>query len=116
MQHYMKLLEGPFERIKSGEKTIEIRLFDQKRSVINLGDTIKFSKLPELKEKFNVKVVALLRYNSFKNLITDFGMEHYGYSQDYPVNDFLKSIYTIYSLEKEQQYGVLGIKIEMLAK
>ena len=31
MVHQMKLLESPFERIKNGTKTIEFRLFDEKR-------------------------------------------------------------------------------------
>lgn len=31
MQHKMKLLESPFNRIKNGTKTIEFRLYDDKR-------------------------------------------------------------------------------------
>ena len=31
MLHKMKLNENPFERIKNGTKTVEFRLFDEKR-------------------------------------------------------------------------------------
>ena len=31
MLHKMKLNEGPFERMKNGTKTIEFRLYDEKR-------------------------------------------------------------------------------------
>jgi ASC-1-like (ASCH) protein len=31
MKHHMSLKPHPFEKIKSGEKTIEVRLYDEKR-------------------------------------------------------------------------------------
>lgn len=110
----MKLLQSPYDRIASGKKIIEIRLFDEKRQKFNIKDIIEFSKLPYLKDKVKVEIVALLRYKSFRDLVNDFGMEYYGYPKDYSVQDFVNSIYTIYSKEKEQQYGVLGIKIRLL--
>jgi ASC-1-like (ASCH) protein len=114
MEHSMKLLESPYERILSGKKTIEVRLFDEKRQKINVGDIIEFSKLPDLEDKVKVEIVALLRYKSFRDLVNDFGMEYYGYPKDYPVDTFVNNIYKIYSKEKEQKYGVLGIKIKLL--
>ena len=44
MLHKMKLNKSPFERIKNGTKTIEFRLFDEKRQQIKVGDKIEFSK------------------------------------------------------------------------
>jgi ASC-1-like (ASCH) protein len=32
MLHKMKLQESPFERIKSGTKTVEFRLYDEKEA------------------------------------------------------------------------------------
>ena len=61
MEHKMRLFESPFERIKSGKKTIELRLFDEKRQKLSIGDIVEFSKLPDMKEKARVEVVALLR-------------------------------------------------------
>ena len=40
----MKLNESPFDRIKNGTKTIEFRLYDDKRKQIKVGDKIEFSK------------------------------------------------------------------------
>ena len=48
MLHKMKLNESPFERMKNGTKTIEFRLYDEKRKQIKVGDQIEFSKLPDL--------------------------------------------------------------------
>ncbi|HHX58892.1 MAG TPA: RNA-binding protein, partial [Candidatus Moranbacteria bacterium] len=40
--HKMKLATTPFEKIASGNKVIESRLYDEKRQQINLGDQIEF--------------------------------------------------------------------------
>ena len=68
MLHKMKLQEDPFERIKNGTKTVEFRLYDEKRQTIQIGDEIEFSKLPELQEKLLVKVIDLYREDSFEKL------------------------------------------------
>lgn len=114
MQTSMKLLAVPFEKMKSGLKTVEIRLYDEKRQDLQVGDTIEFSKLPNLDEKITVEVVKLLKYASFRDLIHNYGMEYYGYPKDYSVENFITSIYTIYSKEEEENVGVLGIQVKTL--
>ena len=64
----MKLQESPFERIKNGTKTVEFRLYDEKRSKIKIGDQIEFSKLPDLQETILVDVLYLYREDTFENL------------------------------------------------
>ena len=66
MNHEMSLTEDPFYRIKSGKKIIEVRLLDEKRQAIKIGDIITFYKLPEKSEKITVQVRGLSRFNSFK--------------------------------------------------
>ena len=68
MIHKMKLNESPFERIKNGMKTIEFRLYDEKRQQIKIGDQIEFLKLPDLQEKLLVDVVELYREDTFEKL------------------------------------------------
>ncbi len=110
----MKLNESPFERIKSGRKIIEIRLFDEKRQKLKVGDTIQFSKLLKLKEKISVEIIGLLRYKTFSELVADFPITYFGYADNFNKEDFVNSIYTIYSKEEEKRYGVLGIKIRLI--
>lgn len=43
MTHSMQLTPSPFQMIKEGTKTIELRLFDEKRRKIQIGDIIEFS-------------------------------------------------------------------------
>ena len=68
MIHKMKLNESPFERIKNGTKTIEFRLYDEKRKKVKIGDKIEFSKLPDLQEKILVDVLDIYRDKTFENL------------------------------------------------
>jgi ASC-1-like (ASCH) protein len=115
MEYKMKLLKDPFERILSGKKTIEIRLFDVKRQKLRVGDIIEFSQLPDLKNKAKVEIIDLLRYKTFKGLLNDFGGKYCGYARNYSLDDLLDNVYKIYTKEKEGEFGVLGIKIKLLS-
>lgn len=68
MIYQMKLNESPFERIKNGMKTIEFRLYDEKRQKIKVGDKIEFSKLSDIEEKLLVDVIELYREDTFEKL------------------------------------------------
>ena len=109
MIHKMKLNESPFERIKNGTKTIEFRLYDEKRQQIKIGDQIEFSKLPDLQEKLLVDVTELYRENTFENLFIKL------YTDKYEINRRTKLMEQYYSYEKEKEYGVLGIKIALIS-
>ena len=40
MRHEMRLHDVPFKKIQAGTKTIEMRLYDEKRQMIQVGDEI----------------------------------------------------------------------------
>lgn len=110
MLHKMKLQEDPFERIKSGTKTVEFRLYDEKRQTIQIGDEIEFSKLPELQEKLLVKVIDLYREDSFEKL---FKKVFVGEDEE-KIIEKAKSMNRFYTPKQEKEYGVVGIKIEVI--
>ena len=110
MIHKMKLNKSPFERIKNGTKTVEFRLYDPKRQMIKIGDKIEFSKLPDLQEKILVDVTDLYREDTFERLFRKL----YSNENEEEILEKTKSMYDIYSPEREKQYGVLGIKIEII--
>ena len=107
MIHKMKLNESPFDRIKNGTKTVEFRLYDDKRKQIKVGDKIEFSKLPDLQEKLLVDVVKLYKEDTFDKLFRKL------YADEYEIKRKTKSMEQYYSHEKEKEYGVLGIKIKI---
>ena len=110
MTHQMKLQPKPFEAIKSGRKTIEMRLNDEKRSLVKIGDSIEFTNI-ESNEKMLCKVQNIYRYKDFNELFKHHDKISLGYEEDEEPNprDLLK----YYSEEKILQYGVLGIEIEV---
>lgn len=108
----MKLNKDPFDKMKSGKKIIEIRLYDDKRQQINIGDSIVFTKLPNNKETLTVEVVGLFRYPKIADLVSDFNMAYFGYPSNYDKDEFTNSIYSIYTPEQENEHGILGIKVK----
>lgn len=112
MKHKMKLQSEYYEFISKGTKRIEIRLFDEKRKQINLGDTIQFLKEPELKESFEAKVIGLLRYNSFEDMFNDFDISILA-DKNMSKEELISVLENFYPKEKQHKYGVLGIRIEV---
>ena len=109
MIHKMKLNESPFERIKNGTKTVEFRLYDEKRKQIKIGDKIEFSKLPELQETILVEVIDLYREETFEKIFKKL------YTDEEEIKRKTNSMHQFYSPEKEKEYGVIGIKISLIS-
>ena len=111
MEHELKLQPRYYEYILNGSKDIEIRLYDEKRQKINIGDTIIFKKEPELNESFKVKVIGLLRYENFDGLFNDFTIDRLA-DKSMKKSELLEELEKFYTKEKQKEYGVLGIRIE----
>ena len=56
-EHVMNLTPAPMQEIRAGNKTIELRLNDEKRKQISVGDTIKFINTEDSNDTLRVKVV-----------------------------------------------------------
>ncbi len=110
--HTMKLHHEPFNKIKNGIKSIELRLYDDKRKKIELGDQITFQKEPKCDEIVTVKVVGLVRYANFSDLMDDFAPEIYlGHKNK---ADALEGVSRFYTAEDQARNGVLGIRIRII--
>ena len=112
MIHEMKLNNKAFNNIKSGIKKFELRLYDDRRKNINLGDTIIFHNLNNLNDTISVTVLALLRYPSFADFFKDIDYRLCGTANS--LEEKLKRIHTFYTLEQEQENGILAIKIQLI--
>lgn len=109
--HEMKLAQVAFEAVASGRKTIESRLFDEKRSALRVGDVIEFSMADNLALKVSVEIKALHRFATFAELFSTFPAEKFGGNSK---EDLLKDISNFYSIAKEKKLGVVGIVIEKI--
>lgn len=96
--------------IKSGRKTIELRLYDEKRRKLKVGDKIIFENL-ESGEKITAAVLALHIYKSFAELYKHFDKVAIGYNDNETANpDDMNEYYTV---ENQIKYGVVGIEISL---
>ena len=112
--HEMKLRPKYYDFILNGTKRIEIRLNDEKRQKISLGDKIRFHKDPgALEEYFDATVIGLLRYNTFEELFKDHDITLLA-DKSLTKEELLKVLEEFYPKEKQSQTGVLGIRIELI--
>ena len=62
MIYEMKLQNAPFQSIKSGAKDIEMRLYDEKRKLINIGDIITFVSNETKEELIDTCITLYSKY------------------------------------------------------
>lgn len=115
MIHKMRLLKDPFQKIIQGSKTVEVRLLDNKRKLIKIGDKIEFLNRSEKDSKIDVKVMGLEKYGTFRELFERKGPLVFGLIENTSLDTFLAEYRKLYSLEKERKLGVIAITIEKLS-
>ena len=59
MLHEMTLFPKPYASIASDQKTIELRLYDEKRQSIHIGDHIRFTNTEDASQTTLCEVVQL---------------------------------------------------------
>lgn len=106
----MKLQPSPFEMIKSGKKTVELRLYDEKRRKIRVGDKIVFTST-ESGETLERTVSALHRFDSFEVLYNTLPLTQCGYTEENVSAASPADMELYYSKEEQKKYGVLGIAL-----
>lgn len=113
MIHEMKLKAVYFDKIKSGEKIYEIRLNDEKRQIIDVGDVIVFKKEPELQETLKTIVKDLVYFKSFNEMVDTLPLNKIGFNKE-SKSEVENIYYNFYSADDEHKYGVVAIKVEVI--
>lgn len=108
--HNMKLHSSPFEKIKTGKKTIELRLYDEKRQQIKTGDSIVFTNTAT-GEQLRTKVKKLHRFASFEELYQTLPLLQCGYTAEDIDSASPADMAQYYSAEEQEKYGVVGIEL-----
>lgn len=108
MIHGMNLTDSAWCAIVYGEKDIEMRLCDEKRARLRVGDVIEFTNRDSGKV-FSARVVALHRFADFSGLYAAFAKERLGYLPSEEAHPCDMEMY--YSREDIEKYGALGIEL-----
>ncbi|MCP3033050.1 ASCH domain-containing protein [Halobacillus sp. A1] len=111
MIHQMGLYGEYFNSIKRGKKNIEVRLFDEKRRKIKVGDTIEFIKVPEQNETLKVQVTNLEFYHTFREMYEDIPFHDFD-SEGWTMQEMIEGTYEIYTPEQEKKWGTLAITVK----
>ena len=112
MIHTMDLAPIPFAMIESGKKTIELRLYDEKRQKMKVGDKIEFVNTKNGK-KLKAKILGLNIFPSFEKLYANLPLLDCGYTEETLEAASYRDMEIYYSPERQKMYGVVGIKIEL---
>lgn len=114
MTHTMRLQASPFEMIASGVKTIELRLFDEKRQQLAVGDHIRFINATDEAQVLRCKILALHRFDSFSALYASLPLQKCGYTEEEIPTARPEDMELYYSKEEQSHYGVVGIEIALI--
>ncbi len=111
--HIMKLNPSPMKMFREGRKTTELRLYDEKRRKIAVGDTIRFINTSKPTDILNVTVEELFVFSSFDELYKNLPLSECGYTCDNIDKASPDDMDQYYSKEKQLRYGVVGIKVSL---
>ena len=95
---------------KSSGKTLEKRLYDEKRKKIKIGDIIEIENR-KTKEIIKTKVINLKVFKDFEELYAYYPEEMLGNSEVDRKPSYMEQFY---SKEEQETYGVIGIEIELI--
>ncbi len=109
-EHQMKLNQQPFEMIQSEQKTIELRLNDEKRQKLKIGDEITFTNIVN-GETLKRTVLKLHPFNSFYELYRSLPLLKCGYTEFDIHTAQASDMEKYYSVEEQAKYGVVGIEL-----
>lgn len=111
----MNLDPLPMQQIRDGMKTIELRLYDEKRKLISVGDTIKFINTEDSNDTLSVTVTNLFVFiTSFGELYMHLPLLKCGYNDENINVASPDDMNIYYSKEKQNKYGVIGIEVSLL--
>ena len=110
MEHIMHLHNDPFVAIAEGRKSIEVRLNDEKRRSMNIGDEVTFINR-KTDEKIKCKITNLYTYDNFEELYKHHDKLSLGYNEDDIASPADMNIY--YPMENQMKNGVVAIEFNL---
>lgn len=111
MKHQMGLYGEYFNAIQKGRKRIEVRLNDEKRRKIQIGDTIEFIKVPSQDAVLHVQVIDLEVYDTFEEMYQEIPFKDFDF-EGWTMKEMIDGTYEIYTKEQEKKWGALAITIK----
>ena len=113
MDHRMGLFEEPFHSMKTGEKTVEVRLNDEKRRKVKIGDFITFIRLPENGHALVAEVTELRTFPTFREMYEHIPASDFDAVGD-SIEEMVTNTYELYTPEQEKAWGTSAITLKLV--
>ena len=112
--HRMRLEPEAFAKIDAGEKTIELRLYDEKRRRVRAGDIIRFESTADDTDVLYARVEGLRFFPGFDELYAALPLQACGYTAAEAETASPRDMDRYYTPEEQKQWGVVGIELSLL--
>ena len=111
MEMIVHLHPEVFDIVAQGVKDVEVRVNDEKRRKLKVGDTLIFLKRPEEKEQINGIVKNLVYFSSFEEVMDFYPVKRF-YLEDTSKEEYIQLMKKFYSDEEVLENGVVAIEFE----
>lgn len=101
--------------MKTEKKTIELRLNDEKRRLVNIGDEITFINTEDNRKTLKTEIVNIYKFKSFEELYAVLPLLKCGYTKEDVKTATPEDMLAYYSAKQQEKYGVLGIEIKVIS-
>ena len=112
--HRMHLDPEAYAAIENGKKTIELRLYDEKRRRIQAGDILRFESTADELDVLYARVEGMRFFASFDELYAALPLTACGYTAEEAKTASPRDMDRYYSPEEQKRWGVVGIEISLL--
>ena len=109
--HTSRLQEKYYNLLKSGVKTIEIRINDEKRRTFREKNLIKFSNRSNPEDTFTAEIIKLHFAKDFEELCKTISPQQVGFDT---TEELIEVLEEFYSLEEQKLFGVVGIEMKVV--
>ena len=109
--HLMRLNPVPFGLIREGRKSVELRLYDEKRRRIQAGDVIRFESTDDDTDVLFARVTGMRFFASFDELYAALPLTACGYAPEELKTASPRDMDTYYAPEEQKKWGVVGIEL-----
>ena len=113
-EHVLHLAGGPYARARAGEKTVELRLWDEKRRTVAVGDRLRFLPAEGDGPALAAVVTALHRYPDFSALYRGLPLTACGYRPEELSAAAPEDMERYYAPALQHRWGVVGIGFRLL--
>lgn len=102
------------DQIRSGQKTVEGRIFERSVKKIKVGDHVRFYYYSNSKDDVTCRVVSISKYATFRLML-----EHKGFNKCLPKASTFEAAVKQYAAipkypEKEKKFGVVALELKLV--